>query len=169
MEASMIKKRLWTGFLLCALVIPPLPAAMVSFLVIESGLPEESGASSWSSLWESGLLDVFFEAGYVVSNAPIKRLAVHPRQTLPDEVKDELDDAEAGGADYFILALLDYSPPAEHEIPRPRHISLRVFRINPRRFIHEQQYVDPAALNMADEFTRIKQSVRGLVPHLADK
>jgi hypothetical protein len=169
MEASMIKKCLWTGFLLCVLVISPLPAAMVSFLVIESGLPEESGAGPWSSLWESGLLDVFFEAGHVVSNAPIKRLAVHPQEVLPGEVKGELDEAEAGGAEYFVLALLDYSPLAVHENPRPRNISLRVFRIHPYRFIYEQQYAGPAAPNMGDEFTLIKQSIRGLVPHLADE
>jgi hypothetical protein len=168
MEASMIKKCLWAG-LLWALAISPLSAAMVSFLVIESGLPEDGDAGSWSSLWESGLLDVFFEAGHVVSNAPIKRLAARPREVLPDEVKAELEDAEAGGADYFILALLDYSPLGAGEIPRPRNRSLRVFRIHPYRFIHEQRHAGQAALNMTDEFTRIKQSVRGLVPHLADK
>jgi hypothetical protein len=142
---------------------------MVSFLVIETGLPEESGSSSWSGLWESGLLDVFFEEGYIVSNAPIKRLGLKPHKAFPDEAQADLDEAVEGGAEYFILALLDYPPPAGQEIPRPRNIALRVFKTSPRRLLHEEVYSHRAFPDMKGEFNSIKQSVRGLVPYLADK
>jgi hypothetical protein len=163
-----MKRTLFGGVIFCVLAIS-LPADMVSFLVIETGLPESSGSSSWSGLWESGLLDVFFEAGHIVSNAPIKRLEQDPQKPLPGEVQAEFDEAEAGGADYFVLALLDYPPPAGKEIPRPRNAVLRLFRIRPCRLLYEQRCAAGTALNLKDEWAEIKQSVRGLVPHLADQ
>jgi hypothetical protein len=165
----MVKRWSLAVLLIAVFMVFPLSAATVSFMVIESGLPEESGSSSWSNLWESGLLDVFFDAGHIVSNAPVKRLGIKPRQTFPDEAKAEFDEAAAGGVEYFILALLDYPPPAGNEIPRPRNIVLRVFRVSPYRFLHEEQYAGTGAANMGDEFTNIKRSVRGLIAHLADK
>jgi hypothetical protein len=164
----MMKRSLLAGLIFCALVIP-LPAAMVSFLVIETGLPESSGSNSWSGLWESGLLDVFFEEGHIVSNAPIKRLGRTSQNPLPEEVQAEFDEAAAGGADYFILALLDYPPPTGKEIPRPRNAVLRLFRIKPCRLLYEEGYAAGTALNITDEWTAIKQSVRELVPHLEDQ
>jgi hypothetical protein len=164
----MKKRCLWAGLFLFVCAGFPLSAATVSFLVIESGLSEESGSSSWSRLWENGLLDVFFEEGYIVSNAPIKRLELSPRNLFPDEAAEDLKEAVEGGVEYFILALLDYPPQAGTEIPRPRNVILRVFRALPRQFLYEQRYAGGAFLNRGDEFTRIKQSIRGLIPHLAD-
>jgi hypothetical protein len=162
-------KRFLAGLLISAGSAFPLSAAMVSFLVIETGLPEESPSSTWSNLWENGLLDVFFEEGHIVSNAPIKRLDLKPKEIFPEEAKGDLDEAVEGGAEYFILALLDYSPPVGQEIRRPRSIALRIFRASPQRFIYEQQYVEKSFPNMNEEFKSIKQSVRGLIPHLLDK
>jgi hypothetical protein len=165
----MKKRCLCAGLFLFIVAGFPLSAATVSFLVIESGLSEESGSSSWSRLWESGLLDVFFEEGYIVSNAPIKRLELKSPKLFPDEALEDLNEAVEGGVEYFILALLDYPPPAGTEIPCPRNIILRVFRAGPRQLLYEQHYAGGAFLNRGDEFARIKQSIRGLIPHLADK
>jgi hypothetical protein len=162
-------KRFLAGLLISACSAFPLSAAMVSFLVIETGLPAESPSSTWSSLWESGLLDVFFEEGHIVSNAPIKRLDFKPKDIFPKEAKEDLDEAVEGGVEYFILALLDYPPPEGQEIRRPRNIALKIFRANPHRLIYEQQYAEKALPNMNEEFKSIKQSVRGLIPHLLDK
>jgi hypothetical protein len=161
----MMKRTLLAGLLFGALTIP-LSAATVSFLVMETGLSGESGSSSWSGLWESGLLDVFFEAGHIVSNAPIKRLGLKPQKTFPDEAQADLDEAAAGGAEYFILALLDYPPQVGEEIPQPRSIDLQIFSISPRRLLYKQQYSGGADRNPKDEFARIKKSVRELVPHV---
>jgi hypothetical protein len=147
----------------------PLSAATVSFLVIESGLSEEIGFSSWSRLWENGLLDVFFEEGHIVSNAPIKRLNTTPQKEFPDEVVAALNEAVEGGFEYFILALLDYPPPAGTEIPHPRNIILRVFKAKSRQLLYEQRYAGTSFQNRNDEFARIKQSIRGLIPYLAGK
>jgi hypothetical protein len=164
-----MKKCLWAGLFWCMAAGFPLSAATVSFLVIEAGLSEENGSSSWSILWENGLMDVFFEEGHIVSNAPIKRLELRPQKDFPDEALEDMREAVEGGSEYFILALLDYPPPAGTEIPRPRNIVLRIFRAGSRQPLYEQRYEGKPFLNRGDEFTRIKQSVRGLIPHLADR
>jgi hypothetical protein len=165
----MKKIRRWTVLLLWVFAALPLPAATVSFLVVETGLPRETEQNVYSGLWESGLLDVFFEAGHIVSNAPVKRLDTKPRSPLPGEFRGDLNDAAEGGAEYFILALLDYPPAAVNEIPKPQNISLKIFRIRPYKLLYEQGYSEKGSANIDEEFTTIKQSIRGLVPHLADK
>lgn len=164
-----MKRRLRAGLFLWAVTVLPLPAATVSFLVIETGLPRETENNIHSSLWESGLFDVFFDAGHIVSNAPIKRLDAAPRKSFPDEARADLNEAADGGAEYFIIALLDYPQAAANETPKPRNISIRVFRISPHKLLHEQRFSDKASANIDEEMTVIKQSVRGLVPYLADE
>jgi hypothetical protein len=165
----MKKRRLWTVLVLWGFAVLPLPAATVSFLVVETGLPRETERSVYSGLWESGLFDVFFEAGHIVSNAPVKRLDIKPQKPFPDEVRGDLNDAAEGGAEYFILALLDYPEAAANELLKPRNISLRIFKVSPYKLLYEQGYSDRGSANIDEEFTTIKQSIRGLVPHLADK
>lgn len=164
----MIKRRLIP--VVCLLFLAAsLQAATVSFLVIETGLPAETESSLHSSLWESGLLDVFFEAGHIVSNAPIMRLSRKPAKVFPDEAKADLDEALEGGAEYFILALLDYAAPAQTDIQKPTNINLRLFKTKPYKLIYEQQYADKSSQTLNDEFTSLKQAVRGLIPHLNDR
>jgi hypothetical protein len=161
----MLKKRfflaLFQGFI-CAC---GLQAATVSFLVVETGLPVESQAQQYSGLWESGLLDVFFESGHIVSNAPVLRLSEKVSGDFPDAVKNDFNEAVEGGAEYFIIAFLDYDV---SENPKPQNVLLRIFRINPFKKIYEQQYTDKTSRNIADAFENLKKFIRGVVPHLND-
>ena len=159
-------KRLWLGLVLCGLWGARAAAATVSFMVIETGLPQEAGASAHSGLWESGLMDVFFEAGHIVSNAPALRLDRKPAEAFPEAARPELNEAIAGGAEFFILAMLDYEAPATANIQKPRRISLRLFQTSPHRLLHEQQYTDTDSANIDIEYNRLKQAARALVPHL---
>ena len=84
----MAKKCLMTVVFLCVFFLFRVEAATVSFLVIETGLTDEAGSRQHSGLWESGLLDVFFESGHIVSNAPILRLLSKPSGDFPEEAKD---------------------------------------------------------------------------------
>jgi hypothetical protein len=143
-----------------------LEAATVSFLVVETGLSAGAASNQHSGLWESGLLDVFFEAGHIVSNAPVMRLSEKPAGDFPDEARAEFDEAAEGGVEYFIIALLDYDA---SENPRPQNVSLRMFKMNPFKKIFEQQYADKTSKNIADEFENLKKIARGLVPHLNDR
>ena len=155
---------------LCAgfLPVPSLFGAAVSFLVLETGLEEGQGASRYSSLYESGLLDVFFDAGHIVSNAPILRLSRVPGQTFPEEAMDDLEEAIEGGMEYFVLAQLDYAVPPGETIEKPRSIFLRIFRVKPYKLIYEQRYDGKALPTMDDEFLEVRKRAVELVRHLND-
>ncbi|MDR1319013.1 MAG: hypothetical protein LBJ90_05260 [Treponema sp.] len=165
----MFKKSFLPGLLLGILSIFPLEAATVSFLVIEAGGSEEAGPNQYSGLWESGLLDVFFEAGHIVSNAPILRLEKMPRELLPGEALEDLHEAVEGGMDFFVIALLDYTSLSDPLIRRPEKISLRLFNAASQKLIYEQQYADKTSKTPGEEFSSLKQAVKGLVPHLNDR
>ncbi|GHV94760.1 hypothetical protein AGMMS50293_10800 [Spirochaetia bacterium] len=162
----MVRKGHFLLLLLGALLGSPLAAATVSFMVVETGLPVEAGANQYSGLWESGLLDVFFEAGHIVSNAPVLRLYEKSMEEFPEEAREELNGAVEGGAEYFILAMLDYDAA---NLQKPRNISLRLFRTNPYKKLYEQQYADQASRTLKDEYDNLKKVARGLVSHLNDR
>ena len=164
-----LKSRRLLGLVLCGLCAMRIGAATVSFLVIETGLPKEAGNSVHSGLWESGLLDVFFEAGHIVSNAPVLRLAQKPAGVFPEDARPDLAEAVEGGADFFILALLDYSVPANELIQKPRHVSLRLFQTRPHKLLYEQQYNDTGPNSLDTVYENLKRAARGLLPHLNDR
>jgi hypothetical protein len=161
---------------LCLFAAVRLDAAMVSVLVIETGLPVERGTDRHSGLWESGLLDVFFEAGHIVSNAPVLRLPQKPDAEFPDEAGADFAEALEGGAEFFILALLEYDAPESGNaggsepppLDKPRNISLRVFKAQPRTLLYEQRYADSSSMNLKDEYDSVKKAVRTLIPHIND-
>ena len=140
-------------------------AANVSFLIIETGLPLEAGASQHSELWESGLFDVFFDAGHIASNAPVLRLEAKPEGEFPQEALDDLQEATEGGAEYFIIALLDYNP----AVQSPQNITLQLFGINPYNKIFEQHYTGKAFSSTREEYDNVKVVVRDLVSRLNNR
>jgi hypothetical protein len=146
----------------------PASAATVSFLVIETGLGEGFPVVESSNVWESGLMDVFFDAGHIVSNIPLMRLEGRPEQALPDEVRNEFEEAAAGGAEYFMLALLDFGG-GSGGVPKPRNISLRLFRIHPYQLIVEQRWAGKASAPLSEEFSAAKEAARKIIPHLRDR
>jgi hypothetical protein len=137
-------KTLW-AFLFFAALAWPLSSATVNFLVVETVPPGEDspgeGAPPFesSALWEACLLDVFFEAGHVVSNSPILRLdglraADLPGKNgaggeFPREIRPELEGAALGGAEYFVLVLLTYQPGAADTKAQPGEADLRVYSL----------------------------------------
>lgn len=145
--------------------------ATVSFMIIETGLKEETPVNESSRLWEDALLDVFFDTGHIVSNSPIIRVPEKPQTALPDVARVSLDEALEGGADFFVVAVLDYQnpPAAGPELPKPRSISLRLFRTAPYQFIFSQEYTGEQRITMKDEMTNAMGAARIIVSHLKDK
>ena len=161
MEEYMAKRSLLALVFVGVFLVARVEAANVSFLVIETGLPLEAEINHHSELWESGLLDVFFEAGHIVTNAPVLRLETKPSQEFPDEAEHDLEEAIEGGAEYFVIALLDYK-----DTQTPQTISLKLFGINPHRKIFEQEYAGRVFSSTKEEYDNLKIVVRELVPQL---
>ena len=152
-------------------VVFPLSAANISFLVIETGVREEGRINESSAIWENGLMDVFFDAGHIVTNAPILRLNKNPPGEFPGEARKNLDEALEGGADFFILALLDYQEiiPSANSILNPRSVSLRLFSTSPYKILYERTYPAGTSLQKNDRFSYAKNAARLLVPFLRDR
>ena len=153
----MLKKHIVWG-LLFAIAISPLYSATVSFLIIEFGLAAEGPTSQHSVMWENGLMDVFFEAGHIVSNSPIMRLAQKPGEGFPDEAEREFEFAREGMMDYFVVAVVNH--------PAPHNVSLRLFRINSQQMIMEHKYTDTTYQTRREEYNAIKQEIQVLLARI---
>lgn len=152
--------------LLHSYIVFPLSGATISFLVMEAGPPKERPVYEFSRLWENSLMDVFFEAGHIVSNAPIMRLKAASTGVFPDEAQKEFQEAIAGGSDFFILVLLEYPGMPEGALQRPQSISLRLFSTKPYRSLAEQHYPRATDLSPAEELLEVKKAARTLLAHL---
>jgi len=137
-------------------------AYMVSFFIIESGLPLEGLKNQHSLQWENAFFDVFFDAGYIVCNAPMMRVAAKPKMSIEKFVEGEVDEARDGGADYFIVAQIDYS----EGVITPNEISLVLFSITPYRIIKERKLTGKAYKSEKDEIDDLRNIVKGIVPKI---
>ena len=155
-------KRTITAAFMSIFLVFGVEAEMVSFLVVETGLPQEGERKQHSEHWEDSLLDVFFEAGHIVSNSPVLRLDSKPSGEIINAVTADMDEAKEGGADYFIIAQLDYAPGSQ----TPDEISLVLFRIVPYKKIYEKQITGKKYKSAKEETDDLKKIARGLVPHL---
>ncbi|GHV74212.1 hypothetical protein AGMMS49940_15140 [Spirochaetia bacterium] len=97
---------------------------------------------------------------------PIQRVSEKPPKNLPDEARISLDDALEGGADFFVLAVLDYQNPLRTSgaPPKPYNVSLRLFKTAPYRFLYSMEY-NPAD---KDELAAAMGAARAIARHLKD-
>jgi hypothetical protein len=155
-------------------------AANISVLVVEVGADGAAGAASGKGAagvsvrqsvterWESGMMDVFFEAGHIVSNG---RSFQMPEKVIRDDFKKtfaaDLDEAREGGADYLVLATLDYSR-AKKPSAMPHDITVSVFSLHTHRFLFEESAAINANLSLAEEFARAKKIAWRSLLYLGD-
>ena len=136
---------------------------MISFFVIETGLPQDGDRNQHSLRWENTLLDVFFNAGHIVCNAPILRLETKPEgDFLQSSALDMEEEALNGGVDYIVLAHLDYSQGSQ----TPLEISFLIYRVRGRAKILERRITGKTYRSAADETDDLKIIVGELVPYL---
>jgi hypothetical protein len=154
--------------------LSPLFCANVSVLVIETGLRDGQTVfyGETASLWETGLMDAFFEEGHIVTNAQAIALEKKPGKELTGEIQGYIADAGDAGIDYFILAYLSYETARTGQFSgrsKPAGIEFNLFNITLSKCVWTQ-YVDlgQAAYPKADELGKAKRIGRSLVMHLGD-
>jgi hypothetical protein len=143
-------------------------SSTLSVMVVETGIGGDTPRLDVSSLWEGGLMDVFFDTGHIVSNAPILRLERDAIGVYPEERLLDLEEAILGGAEYYILVVLDYGPGEDGEDVqsfRPRSIALRFVRINPRRVLYETQLRGNPRSTLGEELATAKSAAREIISH----
>ena len=147
----MVKKISLLCLFVFAFALSSLGAAMVSFLVIESGLPTESPSSLKAQMWENNLLEFFFETGHIVSNAPILRLPHKLDEGFPYEAELHFIEARNGGMDFFIVAIIEH--------PGPHNVTLRLFRTSSEEMLFELAYTARTYRSSREEQESIKNAV----------
>jgi hypothetical protein len=114
-------------------------------------------------------MDVLFESGHIVSNAPLMRLPVNPEGEFPEEARRDLEEAREGGADFFVLALLDFATFSGAGIRgAPQLVLLRLFKIDPFKLLFEQRYAGTLGVSENEEFLNAKKAAQTIIPHLRD-
>jgi hypothetical protein len=154
--------------------LSPVFCANVSVLVVETGLRDGRPAfySEATSLWETGLMDVFFEEGHIVTNAQAIALEKKPGKEFEDEIQSYVIDAGDAGMDYFVLAYLSYEPDHDGKLsgrPKPAGIEFNLFNINLSKCVWSQ-YVDLGRVvyPRTKELGRVRNIARSLLIHLGD-
>jgi len=160
-------KKHFLALLIILTGLMPLTAATVSVLVIQTGLPSETGLNPSASVWESGVMDAFFDAGYIVSNAPILQLDKASGSQLPLEARQEFEEARLGGADFFVVVHLDY--PASVEVPgqeQNKSVFIAVFSVSTGELLHETSMSTRSWGNPNEEFLIAKQNTGNIILRL---
>jgi hypothetical protein len=152
----MLKKYLIFALLFCAFILPPVFGATVSFLVIETG-PSGSSQSQYSAMWENNLMDDFFDTGHIVSNARMIHLDQMPAEKFPGEAEKDYQEAQGGGMDYFLIAIIEQSSSGD-----PQTVCLRLFSTDSQKLIKEQVYTDNKPGSPKEENENIKKAI-GLI------
>ncbi|MDR0383290.1 MAG: hypothetical protein LBH50_04825, partial [Spirochaetaceae bacterium] len=82
----------YLSVLLCAVPALPSAAATVYIMALETGRTEAADGNA-AEIWETGMMDAFFEAGHIVSNAPSLRISRADDVEFEEAAKKELEDA----------------------------------------------------------------------------
>jgi hypothetical protein len=155
-------KKITFVFFIGVFFVINIEASVVSFFIIESGLPAEMVKNQHSQQWENAFFDVFFDAGHIVCNAPMIRIDSKPKMSIEKFVQDEMDEAKQGGAEFLIVAQLDFSG----DSMAPREISLILFKITPYKLIHERKITGKSYKSEKEELDDLKNIVKGLIPRI---
>jgi hypothetical protein len=147
-------------------------AANVSVMIIESGFDQESSSSSvnlphLAGIWESGMMDILFEAGHIVSNAESMTITRNAEEDIPEEVRSSIDAAILGGADYFIMVFLHYEPLSDsHHDARPVQVMLELLSLRPSTVLFKEKIAKPNKTNQRDEFANAQKAARIVIPYI---
>jgi len=146
---------------LLLLLVFPASASTVSFLVVQTGLGEKT--TQYGSLWEGGLMDVFFDAGHIVTNYPIARMEKRPAEDLSGPIELDFNEARAGGADYFILGFLEFKDSSV-----PNAMIVKIYSTNTEKLVFERSFPAGTGRNMGEEYQIAKNVGQIVVSNIKD-
>jgi hypothetical protein len=105
--------------------------------VLETGAAA-AAAKGPAGLWEEGIMEVFFNDGHIISNAKTRKITTFPKQEFPEEALRDFQEADEGGSEFFIVALLSYGDKVAGRNPVPESVTLRLYNVNPYQFLTEK-------------------------------
>ena len=167
MEDYMVSRRMGIVLFLSVLLVIPVSASMVSFLVVETGLNENIPANQISTLWGGGLMAAFFDAGYIVTDSPLVRMEKRPAKDFTGEIESDFNEAVTAGAEYFVLGFLEYQYTGGKFVPVS--ISVKLYEIDSKKQIFEQIFPVGAGKNLAEEHQNAQSAGRMIVSYIKDR
>ena len=160
-------KRLGSMAILLMLLAFPVSASMVSFLLVETGINEQASSGQYTSLWEGGLMAAFFDAGHIVTNNPIARMIKKPGRDLNGIVEADFEEAVRGGADFFVLAFLEYESNGERAVPVG--LALRLYSSKSRKLVYEHNFPAGTGKTLDEEYQIAQHAGRIINSHLLER
>jgi hypothetical protein len=158
---GLMLKRIVIAVIIGISLIFSIGAATVSFYVIETGINEDFDEKQSQSIeWENAFMDVFFDAGFIISNAPILRLEKRPSDIL--QVID-IEEASSYGVDYMLIVLLD----CRKEMQNPNEVSFYIYRVTRKEKVLEKKVLIKK-VSSKDDFNNMKSIAKGFVPYIRD-
>ncbi|MDR2601660.1 MAG: hypothetical protein LBC53_04320 [Spirochaetaceae bacterium] len=151
-------------------------SANIAFMVVETNILDDV-KNNHADVWESGVMDVFFIEGHVVSNASAMRIQENDREDFPPEALGDFQQAIQNGADYFVLATLNYKKNTDETNKKSPQglatVSLKLFKISPYRFVYENKLAfekkersSSEKTQGEDELRMAKDAAKTLLPYL---
>ena len=149
-------KRLCILAVLLILLYTPAFASLISFSFVETGVGNDIPGTQHGSVWEGGLMEVFFNAGYIVTNSPLSRIERKPEHTLSGIILTEFEEAVEGGAEYFVLGFLECLVDGGSAVPI--NINIIIYKTNSRERIFEYIFPINNTRTLAQEFDFAKDA-----------
>jgi hypothetical protein len=144
--------------------IEAIEASMISFYVIETGLPENAERNRHSALWENAFMDVFFDHGYIITNYPMLRLGAKPDESIIKASGFDVDEAKDAGIEYILIAQLDY----DSSIKGPEEITFYLFTVAQHEIIYERKISGRNYRQEKDEFNDLKTIIQDFVRFISN-
>ena len=157
-------KRLCSIAVLFFVLTFPVFASTVSFLVVETGLNEET-ITQYGSLWEGGLMAAFFDAGHIVTNSPIARMEERPARDLSNYIEIDFYEARVNGAEYFILGFLEFQ---KKDGPVPNSMIVKIYNTNTGNLVFERSFSAGKGKNLGEEYQIAVNAGRIIVTNIKD-
>jgi len=133
--------------------------SMVSFYLIETGLSESVNDNQFAVQWENAFMDVFFDGGLIVSNAPVLRLANKPSGDILRYVN--MNDARNAGIDFVIIGQLDFTHNGA-----PSDITFFIYQVTPGEKILERHIPGRTTRSAREEYEYMKAIARGFITYI---
>jgi hypothetical protein len=150
----------------------PANAANVSMIIIDTGLDGKK-ESSLAGIWESGIMDVLFDSGYVVSNAQSIQIDKDLDENVLNEIRLNMEEASDNGADYFLSVTLHYTSTNKGinntKDFKLNQVTLKLFELKTNEMIYERTVEKPLALTQRDELENARKAALIIVPYIGGR
>jgi len=137
-------------------------ASTIAINIVETGTPESRSLYEYTELWEDAFMDVFFESGFIISNAPVMRFETKPVIGIFEYLFYDAAEINRWGVDYIFITQLDYTG----TLRQPSEITFIIYRVKTKEIILERKIEGRTYRSTREGYDDIKSIVRGLVPFI---